>query len=109
LPGAERRQVTVRLTEVHVLGQKRRLEKVEITAISAFSAKKARTAAKVKYLSKWCSNPLALTIYVNANELRFSPNDGQPFAPLLCINAGRSFHLRGQEICVCRNGWVIFS
>jgi hypothetical protein len=65
--------------------------------------------ARAKYQSYWYGNPLALTIYVNANELRFSPNDGQPFAPLLCINAGQSFHLRGQEICVCRKGWVIFS
>jgi hypothetical protein len=37
-----------------------------------------------KYLSKWCSHSLALTIYVNANELRFSPTYGQPFA--LCLH-----------------------
>src|SRR5579872_2432803 len=30
---------------------------------------------KVKYLSYFCSNPLPLTIYVNANELHFSPDD----------------------------------
>jgi len=30
-----------------------------------------RVSVRCKYLSKWCGNPLALTIYVNANELRF--------------------------------------
>jgi len=34
-----------------------------------------------KYLSKWCSNPLALTIYVNAKVLLFSPMNSQPLAP----------------------------
>jgi len=31
--------------------------------------------SKVKYLSYWYGNPLPLTIYVNANELHFSPYD----------------------------------
>jgi type IV pilus assembly protein PilB len=50
----------------------------------AFGAFLRKPAAKSKYLSYWCSNPVALTIYVNANELRFSPTYGQPFA--LCLH-----------------------
>jgi type IV pilus assembly protein PilB len=50
----------------------------------AFGAFLRKLAAKSKYLSYWCSNPVALTIYVNANELRFSPTYGQPFA--LCLH-----------------------
>jgi type IV pilus assembly protein PilB len=49
-----------------------------------FGAFLRKPAAKSKYLSYWCSNPVALTIYVNANELRFSPTYGQPFA--LCLH-----------------------
>jgi hypothetical protein len=82
---------------------------IKKAAISAFPARKLGRAIKVKYLSKWCSNPLALTIYVNANELHSLPIHRQPLAQLPRINVGQSFHLRGQEICVCRNGWVIFS
>jgi hypothetical protein len=47
----------------------------------------AKLSEKSKYLSYWYGNPVALTIYVNANELRFSPNDGQPFAPCLAQSA----------------------
>jgi type IV pilus assembly protein PilB len=50
----------------------------------AFGAFLRKPAVKSKYLSYWCSNPVALTIYVNANELRFSPTYGQPFA--LCLH-----------------------
>jgi hypothetical protein len=35
---------------------------------------------RVRYRSYWLSNPVALTICVNANELGFSPNAWQPFA-----------------------------
>jgi type IV pilus assembly protein PilB len=49
-----------------------------------FGAFLRKLAAKSKYLSYWCSNRVALTIYVNANELRFSPTYGQPFA--LCLH-----------------------
>jgi hypothetical protein len=50
--------------------------------------------AKVKYLSKWWSNPLALTIYVNANELQSSPVHQRPFAPRL-HEYQATFHPRG--------------
>jgi hypothetical protein len=47
-----------------------------------------------KYQSKWCSTPLALTIYVNANELPSSPQNGRPRASCLHI-CEAWFHLRG--------------
>jgi len=60
----------------------------------AFRAVGGEFHVKFKYLSYWCSNPVALTIYVNANELRFSPTNGQPFA--LCLHKVQArFHPRG--------------
>jgi hypothetical protein len=49
--------------------------------------------AKSKYQSYWYGNSLALTIYVNANELRSSPNDAQPLAP--CLPRQAPFHPHG--------------
>jgi len=43
--------------------------------IRAYSREDGKIDApgRSKYQSKWCSNQVALTIYVNANELHFSP------------------------------------
>jgi len=50
--------------------------------------------AKVKYQSYWRSNPLALTIYVNADELKFL---SQPAAVRAnaCAKRQAMFHPRG--------------
>jgi hypothetical protein len=65
------------------------------------------SAFKSKYQSKWYGNPLALTIYVNANELRFSPNDLTAICAIACsIVRRRSIYV--EEIDVCLNGWVTF-
>jgi len=63
---------------------------------------------KSKYLSKWCSNRVALTIYVNATVLHSLPMIGS-LSRRASHKCEAVFHLRGQEICVCLNGWVIFS
>ena len=49
---------------------------------------------KSKYQSKWCSNRLALTIYVNANGLHRSPKVRLPFVFRL-PECQAKFHLRG--------------
>jgi len=41
--------------------------------VQANSAVLLEMPAKSKYQSKWYGNPLALTIYVNANALHLSP------------------------------------
>jgi hypothetical protein len=51
-------------------------------------------SAKSKYQSKWCGNPLALTIYVNANGLLLSPKITLPFV-LRLSECQATFHLRG--------------
>ena len=43
---------------------------VEFSALDAFEGE---IPVRCKYQSKWYGNPVALTIYVNANGLRFSP------------------------------------
>jgi len=83
---------------VHVPGLARLPCKAKKQAIgvelSAFAAFVGKPTARSKYQSYWYGNPVALTIYVNANELRFSPISGQPFAP--CQHKVRaSFHPRG--------------
>jgi hypothetical protein len=63
------------LTEVHVPGPpslvKKRPKWAILAGFSRIEAVVAGTIVKSKYQSKWCGNRLALTIYVNANELRF--------------------------------------
>jgi hypothetical protein len=65
-----------KLTEVHVPGLVNRLFAFRKAAFGVeFSKRTAfrpKSLAWAKYLSKWCSNALALTIYVNANEPRLS-------------------------------------
>ena len=63
----------VTLTEVHVPGQKSPPINPEKLPILAVSTRDEVCVSEFKYLSKWCSNPLALTIYVNANELHSLP------------------------------------
>src|SRR5579863_1036526 len=77
----------LRLTEVHVPGLEHIRSGREKQAFgvdfSAFEAFVRETPVRSKYQSYWYGNPVALTIYVNANGLRFSPINGQPFAPRL--------------------------
>jgi hypothetical protein len=67
------------LTEVHVPEQAKVPCWHEKAAFGAdFSANaliRLTLPFRSKYQSYWYGNPLALTIYVNANELRLSPND----------------------------------
>ena len=63
----------VSLTEVHVLGQRITRKKSKKPQFPHFLHEEGAIPAKAKYLSKWCGNPLALTIYVNANELHSLP------------------------------------
>ena len=75
------------LTEVHVpwLARRSRIcpKTAFLAASSRLKSRQMRGFFKCKYQSKWCANPFALTIYVNADDLHFSPNDGQTFAPCL--------------------------
>ncbi len=76
------------LTEVHVPGltnapiySEKQAFGVEFSGL----ARAAKSSAfKSKYQSKWYGNPLALTIYVNANELRVSPNDLTAICAIAC-------------------------
>ena len=52
-------------------------------SLARVEAVQIRSFFKCKYLSKWYVNPLPLTIYVNANDLQFSPINGRIFAPCL--------------------------
>jgi len=66
----------LRLTEVHVLGLADRppLKGKEAFGVNfrVQGGSLTEFTVKAKYQSYWCSNPLALTICVNANELRLS-------------------------------------
>jgi hypothetical protein len=82
-------------------------ERVKRPIFRGFPFGNALFRAGSKYFGKWCSNPFALTIYVNAAELHFSPLMRSRSRHVL-HKCETSFHLRGQEICVCLNGWVTF-
>jgi hypothetical protein len=88
-----------RLTEVHVPAKNKNSLTCQKWAFGVGFRRNAAVffemSARCKYQSKWYGNRLALTIYVNANELHFSPNITQPFAPLACTTVQASFNPRG--------------
>jgi hypothetical protein len=87
------------LTEVHVPGLADFSSLREKPSFGAeFSSNaliRRQLTFRSKYQSYWYGNPVALTIYVNANELGFSPNDWQRFASVPAQVSGVSFHPRG--------------
>lgn len=48
-------------------------EQFKMPIFRGFPFEKALFRAGSKYFGKWCSNPFALTIYVNAAELHSLP------------------------------------